>query len=119
MGRPRWLPRWTLASHDNGRIHKNSNPARIIAGDRIDGQWRADSTQAAQVAAGTALNPGPNHDRDASATMLFVDGGVQQVLPTLPNVCWQPDANYVNAAPSGSSAGAVRWSDAVTCAVQR
>jgi hypothetical protein len=75
--------------YDNGRINKNSMPTRVIAADRIDTQWRADSPA---VLSGQPANVGPNHDRDQSATALFVDGAVQQVIPTRPEISWKVDA---------------------------
>jgi len=77
--------------YDNGRIHKNSNPARVIAADRIDTQWDPNS---ALVLAGVRAEIGPNHDKDGSANVNFVDGAVRQVLPTAPEVNWEPDTTY-------------------------
>jgi len=73
--------------YDNGRIHKNSNPARVIAADNLETEWRADSNQA-----GAGVNPymRPNHP-DASSNVLFVDGAVRTMLPDYVHWAWQPD----------------------------
>ena len=84
--------------YDNGRIHKGSNPARIIAADRIEAQWRADSPI---VLAGQRADVTPNHDRDDSANVMFIDGAVTTVFPLLPEVLWQPDMNFPDSVRAG------------------
>jgi len=77
--------------YDNGRIHKNSNPSRVICADRIETQWNPNSPV---VLAGQRAEQPPNHEKDASANVVYVDGGVGQVFPTIPEVYWEPDATY-------------------------
>jgi prepilin-type N-terminal cleavage/methylation domain-containing protein len=91
---------WTLAAEegdyedvvnpgygiDNGRIHKNSNPARVVVADGLERQWMAGY--------GGALtgNPyaGPNHP-DNSTNVLCVDNAVLTVLPARIHILWQVD----------------------------
>ncbi len=77
--------------YDNGRIHKNSNPARIIAADRLDTTWRDD---APAVVAGQAPQIDANHDRDHSASVLYADNAVGTIYPTHEEIDWQPDPNF-------------------------
>jgi prepilin-type N-terminal cleavage/methylation domain-containing protein/prepilin-type processing-associated H-X9-DG protein len=68
---------------DNGRIHKNSDPARVVAADTFLAEWRADYPSP------EALLP-PNHGDGAN--VLFVDNAVSFVPLTMPHKVWSPDS---------------------------
>jgi len=76
--------------YDNGRIHKNSHPARVVVADILATQWRSDSAQAA--AASTLYVP-DNHS-DASANVLYVDNAVELLRPQYIHKTWRPDPNF-------------------------
>lgn len=73
--------------YDNGRIHKNSNPARAIAADNIETLWRTDSPEAQ---AG-ARRVEPTHP-DFSTNVLHVDQSVGEVTPDATQILWAPDS---------------------------
>ncbi|MFO7957004.1 MAG: type II secretion system protein [Candidatus Brocadiia bacterium] len=68
--------------YDNGRIHKNSDPARVVAADTLHARWSD------EYPATDALID-PNHDDGAS--VLFADNSVSYVAAILPHERWQPD----------------------------
>ncbi len=75
---------------DNGRIHKNSHPARVLAADILETEWRADS---ALATAGVSVYVGANH-ADQTANALFLDGAVELIRPEMVHATWQPDPNF-------------------------
>lgn len=72
--------------YDNGRISKNSLPARVVAGDNMEAEWRADSTEFTQGLRQLT----PNHPKDFSANVLYVDNAVGAVYAQLTQVLWKP-----------------------------
>jgi prepilin-type N-terminal cleavage/methylation domain-containing protein len=81
-------------AYDNGRIHKNSHPGRVIAADCLEGLWRADSS--AGVLAGGTITPfGMNHT-DASSNVLHADNAVKEIYPTMQTLLWRVDMTTTN-----------------------
>ena len=73
--------------YDNGRVSKNSNPGRAMAGDNLPAEWMNPSQEYTQG----LRQIGPSHPADSSANILYVDNAVQEVFPQLLDVIWQPD----------------------------
>ncbi len=93
---------------DNGRISKNSNPARVVAADNVQGEWRGN----ADIDGAGFSDPSPeyqqglrgmkaNHDKDGSANVLYVDNAVSNIYPQLVETLWNPDSNYTDVVRSG------------------
>jgi prepilin-type N-terminal cleavage/methylation domain-containing protein/prepilin-type processing-associated H-X9-DG protein len=74
--------------YDNGRVSKNSNPARIIAADRLETYWRDDMPPPMGGIPPSEVEP--SHPND-SANTLYVDGAVETMLPTRLDMWWVPD----------------------------
>jgi prepilin-type N-terminal cleavage/methylation domain-containing protein len=95
--------------YDNGRVHKNSNPARVVAADILQSQW-AQSGDYDGSNHGGAIAGEPyaeaNHSLDDSANVLFVDNAVRTVMPTMVHQVWQvdPNADQVVGRPAGDAA---------------
>jgi hypothetical protein len=72
--------------YDNGRIHKNSDPARIVAADILETEWDVDSPEY-----GAGIDPYVplNHD-DGTANVLYVDNAVRVVEPDYVHWVWIP-----------------------------
>ncbi|MGD2174909.1 MAG: prepilin-type N-terminal cleavage/methylation domain-containing protein, partial [Candidatus Brocadiaceae bacterium] len=70
-------------AYDNGRIHKNSNPGRAVAADKLEVEWMAGTSGAL---AGKPYSE-PNHP-DGSANVLFVDNAVKRVAPIIVHQQW-------------------------------
>jgi len=68
--------------YDNGRIHKNSDPARVIAADILQARWSDEYPS-------TDAFVDPNHKDGATA--LFADNSVAYVGVIVPHQRWQPD----------------------------